>query len=161
MEQLILENFLNRSFEELEYAITENLLSIEHLRNREPVVLLGIPILAIFECIVRSQYQNNEIILSSGHKLSNHNSPPLFKDIITIMIEASKILHQLNWSHIQIINFKKQTIHSMISNNDTISNSQLYSLLYKISIQITQTSHFKNRFENVLSLTERINDEQS
>ena len=158
MNELILTNFLNRSFEEIEFCIDRRLITYEQLLDKDINIILGIPILSIFECVARSQLSEYEsITLASGHKISLANTPNTLKKIVSTTLKAVKLYHSQKWNNLQKNKFK-HCIISNLKNNVSMNNyyTQLYSYLYDVSIQITQTTDYKEKFNNVLKLSEDV-----
>jgi hypothetical protein len=158
MDNLILVNFLNRSFNEIEYCLYEKLISINDLQTADTVIFLGIPLLSVFECLVRSQYSDNKLILASGHKIQLDQIPNKYREIFNNLFNCLTLINRLNLTDAERLYFKKYIINNLKENIQPIDSkfTELYSLLSKTTILITQNSDFKNKFTNVLKLSQQV-----
>ena len=113
MDNLILINFLNRSFNEIEYCLSHKLISVSELQSADTVIFLGIPLLSIYECLIRSRSNGHKLMLASGHEITLEQIPNKYQNIFSHLFKSLSLIRNLNLTSNEHLSFKQFVISNL------------------------------------------------
>ena len=159
MQQLV-KSFVNYTFTIGEWLIEKGVLTKELIEDMDGEVILGIPSLAVLNCIKgTSQFDGNEIHLATGNKVST-NFPGLSEDVkmlLSKILEGATLYRKIEFNYKSYDKFRIDTVVSLNNNEvefDSELHKQLHQIMYGIALKITQIEEYKKNYGSVISLLE-------
>ena len=176
MDKLV-SSFVNYTFAIGEWLISKKALTKNIIRDMEGEIIIGIPCLAVLNCIAfSSQFSDGNIHLATGEviPLNQQKGEPQREDVfkredvlklLKTLVKGEQIYRKIEFNYDSYDAFKlivmKQTSYDNNDNNfqNTLEH-ELYKILYGISLGITQIKEYKDNYSNVIGLLESICDDE-
>ena len=151
-------SFVNYSFIIGEWLIKQDALDTEMIESLEGEVLIGIPSLAVLHCIEKTNNFagiDENIHFANGHSIDpiNNNLPIDIKRMLLMILKGSQIYKEIEFNYETYDEFRLNIIKShAFDSNIQFHDKQkeLYQLIYKIALPITQIKEYKEKYMNVL-----------
>lgn len=160
MDKLV-NSFVNYTFSVGEWLIHAKILNSDIIEDMEGEIILGIPSLAILNCIsFTSQFEDSCVRLATGSIVSLDDVSEEIRPLLEAVLQAVKLFRQIDFNYVTYEAFRIKLFKSFneytFDETDDPLQKQLREIIYGITLQVTQIREYKENYLNVIELLKSI-----